>query len=394
MALEKIREINQSIFSDIVEFRQHMHRFPELSWEESNTATYVESILEKHQISFSRIAVNGVVAIIHGNNPSKKCIALRADMDALPIHELSTAKYCSTIPNVMHACGHDAHTASLLGTAIILNTLKSEWEGSVKLIFQPSEEKQPSGAKAMIDAGVLINPKVDAILGQHVTPELEVGKIGYRAGKFMASADELYIKVIGKGGHAASPHKCIDPILIASHIVIALQQLVSRNASPIIPTVLSIGDISGKGATNIIPDFVEMKGTLRTFDEKWRSEMHQKIVDICESIATGMGGKVEVHIPPGIPYVENNIDLTNQFVEFSKVYLGEDKIVEMDIRMGAEDFSYYTHQVPAFFYRLGTGNISKGITANIHTPNFDIDEDAFKHSSGLMAFVAMEMLKK
>lgn len=391
--IEKIKELNKQFEAEIISFRRHLHQHPELSWEEVQTTEYIKKFLEAHQIPYQQITPTGVVGMIHGKNPDSKCVAIRGDIDALPIEETKNCPYRSENEGVMHACGHDVHTASVMGAAKILLQLKDEFEGSVKLIFQPSEEKQPSGAKTMIEAGVLKNPDVSAIIAQHVTPELAEGKIGYRSGKFMASADEIYIKVIGKGGHGAAPHKCIDPILMASQMVIALQQITSRQANPAIPTVLTIGDIRGFGATNIIPDVVEMKGTLRTFDENWRNEMHQKIQQICEGIAAAFGGKVEITIPPGVPYVANDPVINDQIVRAAQDYMGEANVVEMDLRMGAEDFSFYTHHIPAAFYRLGTGNIQKNITSNIHTATFDVDEHCFGHSSGLMAYMALQLLK-
>lgn len=391
--LAKIKDLNSEYLDEIVGYRRHLHQNPELSWKEEKTTDYIINFLEKLEIPYKRITKTGVVGIIEGKNPSKKCVAIRGDIDALPIQETNSCNYKSQNNGVMHACGHDVHTSSVMGAAKILLNLKSEFEGSVKLIFQPSEEKQPSGAKAMIEAGVLENPKVSAIIAQHVTPELEVGKIGHRPGKFMASADEIYIKVFGKGGHAAAPHKCIDPILIASHIVIALQQITSRQANPSVPTVLTIGDIRGYGATNIIPDTVELKGTLRTFDESWRNEMHHQILQISQGIANAYGGHVEVNIPEGVPFVANDPKINDIIKQAASEYMGGDKIVAMDIRMGAEDFSFYTHHVPAAFYRLGTGNEKKKITSNIHTSTFDIDETALEFSSGLMAYMAIKLLE-
>jgi amidohydrolase len=394
MVIDKIKALNKDYEAEIVSYRRHLHQYPELSWEEVETTAYIKKFLASNGIPHQQITTSGIVGLIHGKNPDSKCIAIRGDIDALPIAETNTCPYKSIHEGVMHACGHDVHTASVMGAAKILMQLKEEFEGTVKLIFQPSEEKQPSGAKTMIEAGVLKNPDVSAIIAQHVTPELAEGKIGYRSGKFMASADEIYIKVIGKGGHGAAPHKCIDPILMAAQMVIALQQITSRQANPAVPTVLSIGDIRGFGATNIIPDVVELKGTLRTFDEAWRKEMHRKIHEICEGIASAYGGKVEISIPPGVPYVANDPAINDEIVRAAQEYMGESNVVEMDLRMGAEDFSFYTHHIPAAFYRLGTGNIEKNITSNIHTATFDVDEHCFAHSSGLMAYMALQLLKK
>jgi amidohydrolase len=292
----------------------------------------------------------------------------------------------------MHACGHDVHTSSLLGTARILNDLKSQFEGTVKLIFQPGEEKNPGGASLMIKEGVLENPKPLSIIGQHVMPLIPVGKIGFREGMYMASADEIYLKVIGKGGHGAAPDLAIDPIVIASHIIIALQQIISRNASPKQPTVLTFGNIIGKGATNIIPDEVNIAGTFRAMNEEWRASGLKKIKKMAESIAEGMGGRCEVEISHGYPYLENNPELTRRIKQAAIDYVGKENVLDIDITLGAEDFSYYSQVIPASFYRLGTRNEAKGFTSYVHTPTFDIDEDALKISTGLMAWMAIQEL--
>jgi hippurate hydrolase len=382
----RILELSAAIYPRAKGIREHLHAHPELSWNESNTAKYIQSILDEHHISYTaNIATHGIVASISGINPTEKCIALRADMDALPIQEISDMPYASCEPGVMHACGHDVHMACLLGAAIVLHQLKDQISGTIKIIFQPSEEKQPSGAEAMILAGVLVNPKVDAIIGMHVTPELESGKIGYHLGEFMASADEVYLTVKGKGGHAAQPHKIIDPLLIASHILIALQQIVSRNANPSTPTVLSFGDMHAHGATNVIPDEVSIKGTLRTFDESWRMLAHQKIESICKGIAQGMGGDCDVNIPAGLPLVSNDKQLTEKMLHQLGTLFSEDQLMEMPIRMGSEDFGFYSQKIPACFLRLGTRKANAPIT-NLHTSSFDIDEQSIL--TGIRLFCA------
>ncbi len=391
--LEKIKSLSEQHSNEVVEFRRHLHANPELSYQEYNTVKFVAEKLRSFGIPFTEgIATTGLIAEIKGKNSDGKTIALRADMDALPITETNDVPYKSTVSGVMHACGHDAHTASLLGTARILSLVADEFDGTVRLLFQPGEEKTPGGASYMIRDGALKNPQPGGIIGQHVFPLLPVGKVGFREGMYMASCDEIYLKVIGKGGHAAAPDLAIDPILIASHIIIALQQVISRNASPKQPTVLSFGNIVGKGATNIIPNEVNIAGTFRAMNEEWRASALQKIKRMAESIAEGMGGKCEVEISRGYPYLENNPELTRRIRRAAETYVGADNVIDLDITLGAEDFSYYSQVIPASFYRLGTGNPGKGITSYVHTPTFDIDEDALTIGAGLMAWMAIQEL--
>ena len=390
---DTIKQKAAEIFGELVEMRRHLHAHPELSYQEKETAAFVAKKLKDVGIHYEEnIGGFGVVGYIYGKNPDKKVFALRGDMDALPILEQNDVDYKSCNEGVMHACGHDVHTTSLMGAAIILSELKENFEGTIKLIFQPAEERLPGGASIMIKEGVLENPKVEAIVGQHVLPQLEVGKVAYRPGISMASCDEIFLTVKGKGGHGAVPQLTVDPILIAAHIIIALQQIVSRNANPTMPSVLSIGKIIGNGATNIIPDEVKMDGTLRTFDESWRSDAKVKIKKIAESIAESMGGTCEVNILDGYPFLKNEEQLTNRCIENAKEYMGEENVVPLDLRMTAEDFSYYSQVVPACFYRLGTGNIAKGIVSPIHTPTFDVDEKCLEIGAGLMAWLAINEL--
>ncbi len=381
--------------SDVIEIRRHIHANPELSYQEYNTAKYVAEQLRNIGIEPKEgVAETGLTAVIEGNNPSKKIIALRADMDALPIIEANDVSYKSKNDGVMHACGHDAHTASLLGTCKILNQMKHEFEGTVKLIFQPGEEKNPGGASLMIKDGALKNPSPSSILGQHVMPLIPVGKIGFRSGMYMASCDEIYLTVKGKGGHGAIPELAVDPVLITAHILVALQQIISRNASPKTPTVLSFGKVIANGATNIIPDEVKVDGTFRAMDEEWRADAHKKITKMAESIAEGMGGSCEVFISKGYPYLENDPTVTEAARKAAIDYVGEENIVELPLWMGAEDFSYYTQEIPACFYRLGTRNEAMGITSYVHTPTFNIDESALEIGSGLMAWLAIQSLNQ
>ncbi len=388
-----IKQLAAEYFEEVVFFRRHFHATPELSMKEFQTAEFIASRLEEMGIKYeSGVAETGIVAVIEGQEPGSAMVALRADMDALPIHEQNRVEYKSAVPGVMHACGHDVHMASLLGTAKILNKLRGHWKGSVKLIFQPSEENYPGGASLMIQEGVLDNPRPDAMFGQHVFPGLPAGKVGIRSGRYMASTDEVFITVKGKGGHAATPHMNVDPVVIASHIVVALQQVVSRNATPYIPTVLSFGRITGEGQTNVIPDEVRLEGTFRTFDEEWRGKAHLRIRETAVFIAQGMGGDCDVFIDSGYPFLVNNERLASNFREYATEYLGRENVEELELSMTAEDFANYSQKVDACFYRLGIRNVEKGINSNLHTPTFDIDENALQTGMGLMAWVAINTL--
>jgi amidohydrolase len=390
--LDKIKDLSQKQLSEITQIRHYLHQHPELSFEENQTSLFVQEKLKKLGIGFkSGYAGTGIVAKLEGKNPGKKVIALRADMDALPIEETTEVKFKSTHKGVMHACGHDAHTASLLGTAKILHELKDHWEGTVLFIFQPGEETFPGGAKLMMEEGALDNPKPELILGQHVLPDMAAGHVGFKEGIYMASGDEIYITVKGKGGHAAMPHTLNDTVLIASHIVVSLQQIVSRIVPANIPTVLSFGKFIANGATNVIPEKVELAGTLRTMNEEWRAIIKNKICQIATSVAEGMGASCEVKINDGYPVVFNNENLTRQISALSAEYLGESKVESMDIRMTAEDFGYYTQQYPCSFYRFGVKQTS-GITGSLHTPVFNLNDAALETSSGLMAWLAVSLL--
>jgi len=392
MIKNKIQELAANIFNDVVGYRQHIHANPELSFKEFETSLFIKDKLKKWGIEYTDCANTGVVGLIKGNQPSDKVIALRADMDALPIHEANDKPYRSKNHGVMHACGHDVHTSSLLGTAHILNQMKDEFGGTIKLIFQPAEELLPGGASIMIKEGVLENPKPDYIVGQHVMPLIDAGKVGFRSGIYMASTDELYVTVTGKGGHGAQPHQNIDPVLIASHIIIALQQIVSRNADPRTPSVLSFGKVNANGATNIIPNEVKIEGTFRTLDENWRDEAHKRMKKMAEGIAESMGGSCDFDIHRGYPFLINEEKLTANARAFAEEFLGKDNVVDLDIWMAAEDFSFYSQVTDACFYRLGTGNAAKDTQYSVHTPRFDIDEDALKISTGLMAYIALKQL--
>jgi len=391
--LEQIKTLAGKYHAEVVEIRRHLHAHPELSLQEFNTSSFIKNELAKMGLErIADMAGTGVVAEIYGKNPGTKMVALRADMDALPITEELQCAYTSQHKGVMHACGHDAHMASLLGAAKILHTLRNEFDGSIRLIFQPSEETYEGGASQMIAEGVLENPRPAAVLGQHVFPEFPAGKVGVRGGNYMASTDEIYLVVKGKGGHAATPHLVVDPIVIAAHIIVALQQIVSRRAKPFVPSVLSFGRIIGEGRTNVIPDKVTIDGTFRTFDEEWRYEAHRLIAEMAETIARSMGGNCEVEINKGYPFLVNDENLAGKFRLWAGEYLGSNNVKEIDLTMGAEDFAYFSQITPSLFYRLGTRNEAKGIVSNLHTSTFDIDEDSLETGMGLMAYLAVKQL--
>jgi len=392
MLKNEIKELAKSIYPEVIENRRYLHANPELSFEEFNTSKFIKSKLDDLGISYESMADTGIVALIEGNKPSTNIVALRADMDALPITEVDGREYGSKNPGVMHACGYDVHSSSLLGAAKILNSLKDQFGGTVKLIFQPAEEKLPGGASIMIKEGVLENPVPQAVIGQHVMPLIEAGKVGFRSGKYMASSDELYVRIIGQGGHAAQPQQNIDPIIITAHIITALQQIVSRIADPKMPTVLSFGKIVAEGATNVIPNEVYLQGTFRTFDEEWRKVAHEKMKKMAEGMAESMGATCEFEIRSGYPFLVNEEKLTASVRSYAEDYVGKENVEDLDIWLAAEDFAYYSQIADSCFYRLGTGNISKGITSAVHTPTFDVDESALELSTGLMAYLTIKQL--
>ena len=390
--IAEIKKLAQKYFPEVVEIRRHLHAHPELSFEEVETAKYICKILQSKGITYrSGVAGNGIVVEILCTNSDAEFIALRADIDALPIQETNNVDYASTVSGKMHACGHDVHTSSMLGTAFILNDLKDRLDYNYRILFQPAEEKLPGGASLMIKEGVLKNPEPLSIYGQHVHPPLSVGKVGFRSGLYMASADELFVSVRGDGGHAALPQGNIDPIFIAASIVLNLQQIVSRRSDPTIPTVLSFGKINSiGGATNIIPDEVKLEGTFRTMDEKWRKKAHGLMKTIAEDTAKAMGGECEFNIVNGYPCLINNENSTKLAREAAVEYLGKENVVELPIRLTSEDFAFYSQEIPSCFYRLGTGNEAKGIVSSVHTSTFNVDEDCLELSIGLMAYIAIQ----
>lgn len=389
MMKDTIRQLAKKYAPEFIEIRQHLHSNPELSYQEFETSAFVQKKLTEFGIPFEIKATTGVVGLIKGKNPGAKVTALRADMDALPILEENDVPYKSKNNGVMHACGHDVHTTCLLGAAKILNQLKDEWEGTVKLIFQPGEEKNPGGASLLIKEGVLENPRPQKIFALHVHPGLEVGKLSFRNGMVMASADEIYISIKSKGGHAAAPQLTADTILIASHLIISLQQIVSRNNSPFNPSVLSITSFKGGNTTNVIPSEVKLMGTFRAMNEEWRFKAHELIKKQTIELVAAMGAEATIHIDVGYPFVLNDEQLGNETIKKAREYLGESNVEETELRMGAEDFAYYSHQLPACFFRLGAGNKLKGITSGVHTPTFNIDENAIEIGMGMMAWAAI-----
>ena len=392
MIKDQIQQLAKKYAPEFIEIRHQIHANPELSYQEFETSAFVQQKLSEFGIPFEVKATTGVVGLIKGKNPDTKITALRADMDALPIPEENDVPYKSKNSGVMHACGHDVHTTCLLGAAKILNELKEEWEGTVKLIFQPGEEKNPGGASILIKEGVLENPKPSSIFALHVHPGVEVGRLSFRGGMIMASADEIYITIKAKGGHAAAPQYTADTILIASHLIVSLQQIVSRNNSPFNPSVLSITSFQGGTTTNVIPSEVKLMGTFRAMNEEWRDEAHRRMIKIAESIAEGMGAKCEFTIVRGFPFLVNEEKLTERVIQYASEYLGEKNVVEEDIWMAAEDFSYYSQAADSCFYLCGVGNPSKGINSGLHTATFNIDEDVLKVSTGLMAYIAVKRL--
>ncbi len=388
--IEQIKTRAKAYSEEFVAVRRNLHAHPELSYQEYETSRFVQQKLREFGIGFEVIATTGIVGIIQGKNPESRVIALRADMDALQIKEENQVSYCSVNDGVMHACGHDVHTTILLGAAKILNELKGEWEGTIKLLFQPGEEKNPGGASYMIRDGALENPKPVGIIGLHVHPGLNFGKLSFRKGRVMASADEIYITIKSKGGHAAAPHLTADTILIASHLIVGLQQIISRNNNPVSPSVLSICSIQGGHTTNVIPSEVKLKGTFRAMDEAWRFKAHELIRKLAFGIVESMGAELDLLIDVGYPTVDNDPAFTSSNWLLANEYMGEDNVEETELRMGAEDFGYYTQVIPGCFYRLGVRNEEKGIVHNVHTPLFNIDERAIETGMGMMAWLGIK----
>ncbi len=389
--LDKIKWLAQAQQQELIEIRRYLHRHPELSTLEKETGRYIETKLSEWGIpNKGGYSETGVLAIIEGRNPQKRCIALRADMDALPIEEETGLPFASENKGVMHACGHDVHMACLLGAAKILQSLKDEFEGTVKLIFQPSEEDFRAGAPVMISEGVLESPVPEAIYALHVMPEMACGRVGVKQGPYMASTDEIYLKAIGKAGHGAMPEMNVDPVLMSAYILTGLQQVVSRQAPPYIPTVLSFGRIIGEGRTNIIPGEVNIEGTLRTFNEDWRKKAHESIIRCAQEIAKAMGGNCQVKIDHGYPFVYNDEKATEKVRATATALLGAENVEELPLRMTAEDFAYYTKKIPGCMFRLGVKPEGLENPTNLHTSRLTIDENALPIGTAMMAALAVK----
>lgn len=395
MLAQKVRELAAALKADLVAIRRYLHAHPELSYHEYNTADYVSSQLSAMGIEHIRMSVTGITGVLKGRKPGNgPVLALRADMDALPIHELNESNYKSTNQGVMHACGHDFHMTSLLGTLRILKTLEAEFSGEVKFIFQPAEELAPGGALMMINDGVLENPRPLNIIGQHVMPELPSGKIGFHSGMYMASVDEIYLTITGKGGHAAAPHQVIDPVIISSELLVMLQQLVSRRNNPLLPAVLSFGRFIADGVHNVIPDKVTIDGTLRTMDEKWRREAHELIRKTITEYTSSMGAHADVYIKEGYPVLFNEPALTADTRKWTEEYLGKDQVVDIPKWMAGEDFARYSHLLDSCFYRLGVQYPNSETVTPLHTATFNPDEEALTTGAGLMAWITLCNLEK
>ena len=391
--IDKIKQLASANASTVIEWRRWMHRHPELSQQEFGTMEFVAERLRQMGLEpKTGLGKTGVMAMIRGGiDPDGYCVAMRADYDALPLTEATGLPFASENPGVMHACGHDMHTCSLLGAAQILCSIREELHGSVMLIFEPSEEMYPGGARMMMNDGLFDEVMPDEIYAFHCLPEMECGRIGMKKGRYMASTDELYWTIKGRGGHGATPHLSVDPILIASHIVVALQQLVSRNAAPMMPTVLSFGKFIGEGRTNIIPDEVKMEGIIRTFDPEWRLECHEKIRKMSCGIAESMGGECDLFIDYGYLPVINNDVCTQKVHDNGVEYLGAENVEWLDLRMTAEDFSFFADKIPACYFRVGIHEPDIPF-CNLHRPNLMVDERSLELASGFEAYNAYQAL--
>lgn len=390
---EQIQNLADDFFIEIKSIREHIHQNPELSFEEFETMKFVSDKLTSWGIEHqTKIADTGIIGFIRGkHDKNEKHVVLRADLDALPIQEQNETEYISKVAGVMHACGHDVHTSVLLGAARVLKELENEIDYPIQLLFQPGEEKAPGGASLMIKAGALEFNPVRAIYGLHVFPQMEVGKVGFREGLYMASCDELHFEIVGKGGHAALPQNCIDPIASGAQLVSGLKKYIEERKKADVPFVLSIGHFEAIGATNVIPDKAILKGTFRAMDEEWREKALVWIQEYSDIVAKETGTAVNLNIVRGYPFLVNNSEVTREHKAKAEIMLGEENVKDLELRMTAEDFSFYSHLVPACFYRLGVRNEEKGIVYGVHHPRFDIDENALKIGVQMMAATAFKL---
>ncbi len=385
-----------SLSEELITIRRHIHQYPELSEQEFETMKFISSKLTEYGITHQcNVGGFGITGIIQGKVEKEiKVLMLRADMDALPILEKNQVPYCSVNKGVMHACGHDVHSTCLLGALKILNQQKDQYNGIIKFVFQPAEEKLPGGATRIIHSGFLENPKPDVALALHVFPALEAGEAGFRSGMYMASCDEIYITVKGKGGHAAVPSEINNPLYTAASLIQELELLSIKFKNSEIPTVLSFGNLHANGATNVVPDECSISGTFRTMNESWRFACHDEIIQLVQHVAEKRLCTIDCRIEKGYPFLINNNEVTQKSQQAAIEYLGSQYVKDLDIRMASEDFAYYTQQVPSCFFRLGTGNKSKGITSPVHTSTFDIDERALSVGAGLLAYMSVKILRE
>ncbi len=387
----KIKQLSESVYEYVCNTYKHLHAHPELSFHEVETSTFIQKELSAMNIPFKAgIAQTGILGILKGQNPDKKTIALRADMDALPVDEAADIPYKSQASHVMHACGHDAHVASLLGTAKILSELRNEFEGTILFVFQPGEERHPGGARLMLQEGIFDQYKPELILAAHVSIDYPVGTVAFRSGEIMASADEIHLTIKGKGGHGALPLAFNDTVLASAQILVALQQISARLCSPFSPMVLSFGKFIADGQTNVIPNEVKLSGTLRCFNEAWRAEAKKHIERIAAETALAYGCTCDVVCEDGYPVVKNDKTVTEEAIRYAQEFVGTDRVGELEVRMTGEDFGFFTQQYPCSFYRFGVkGNRQTG---NLHSATFQIDLEAFRTSAGVMAWLAWRNL--
>ncbi len=394
------KELNAKIaavFPKIVSIRRHIHQHPELSFQEYETSAYIQQQLRELGIPFEVVAQTGVVAVLTGQkSASDDIVVLRADIDALPIDEQNDVDYKSKNSGVMHACGHDFHTANLLGTASLLNDYKAEFSGKIVLLFQPAEEKIPGGAIQVLESGILesFGGTIKAVLGLHVSPRVSVGKVGLRSGRFMASSDEFYFTIKGRGGHAAEPHRAVDPIMIGAQLLTTLQQVVSRKANPDVPSVLTFGRFIGDGAANVIPEEVKLAGTFRTMDEVWRKEALEMVAEIAATLPVSLGAKVEVEVRHGYPALYNDPALTQKVKTIIAETMGNSVPQDLEIWMAAEDFAYYSYRYPSLFMLIGTNNDDSTTQYGLHNPQFNLDEKAFETSIAVLVNAAISLLNE